>query len=86
MMEHKSKGVVFAVERAMLGVTIVIKEVPPDGLPDFTREDIQAIVRHFNTQPMPAELRSPEGYPSYRANLLVITEAMVTNAIEEARR
>lgn len=85
-MEHTSKGVVFTLARDILGVTVVVKEIPSEGLPDFNRQDINAIVGHFNSQPLPPEIASPKDYPSYRANLLIVTEAMVTNAIEGARR
>lgn len=85
-MEHRSKGIVFALARETLGVTVIIKEVPPAGLPNFSQQDIQAIVGHFNSHPLPPEISSPKDYPSYRANLLIVTEAMVANAIEETAR
>lgn len=85
-MEHKSKGVVFVLARNTLGITVVVKEISSSGLPDFSQQEIQAIVEHFNGQPLPTELAFPPDRPSHQVNLLIITEAMVTNAIEEARK
>lgn len=85
-MEQKSKGVVFALTRDTLGVTVVVKEISSAGLPDFSQQEIQEIVGYFNSQPLPTELAFPPDRPSHQANLLIITEAMVKNAIEEASK
>ncbi|MCL4295655.1 MAG: hypothetical protein KJ077_08005 [Anaerolineae bacterium] len=82
-MEHKHKGVTFAVERAVLGVQVVVREAGP-GRIDFSQADTEAVVRHFNTHPMPEELAFPTGRAAYAANLVVVTEAMVRNAIKAA--
>lgn len=81
-MEHKYKGVTFVVERAVLGIQVAVREAGPEW-PDFSRADIEAVVRHFNTHPMPAELAFPAGRAAYQANLVVVTEAMVRNAMGE---
>lgn len=82
-MEHEHKGVTFAVERAVLGIQVAVKKVVEPKRLDFSQADIGAVVRHFNTHPMPEDLAFPAGRPACAANLIIVTEAMVRNAIGE---
>lgn len=88
-LEPLDAGVTFIAERDLLGVTIKAKDLAaaPRGITKisqlkFTQGDIEDIVEHFNAN-MPDELAFPPGLPLYRANLVIVTEAMVKNAIEE---
>jgi hypothetical protein len=88
MMEYEHAGVIFLAERSLLGVTIVVKELAaPREITrisqlKFSSRDIEAIAEHFNAN-LPAELAFPDGRPIYQVNLVIITEAMVGNAIEK---
>lgn len=82
-MEHEYKGVTFVVERAVLGIQVAVREAGPEW-PDFSQADIEAVVRHFNTHPMPEELAFPAGRAGHLANLVVVTEAMIRNAMGAA--
>ena len=87
-MEYNYAGVIFAVARSMLGLTITVKGLSaPQGITKisqlkFSQADLETIVEYFNANPMP-ELAFPANQSTHRVNLVIITEAMVRNAIEE---
>lgn len=69
-------------------MTIVVKELAaPKGITkisqfQFSPNDIAEIVGHFNAN-LPKELTHPEGLAFHQANLVIVTEAMIRNAIEK---